>query len=96
MSRNDVLLVMGQDLKLFKIRRLSYESRAEFQGRALCLIEDRLGKTAGTRWVEWDDYLSGLGTAYEHTGNPYQDRRKRVSGSYSESEARALLSGKFP
>jgi hypothetical protein len=93
-----ILLPNGRKRSL---RRLAHESRDEYSGRKLCQVEEWIndGKRGpapkGTRWAEWDNHVSGLGVVYESTGNPYQDRKVRVPGLYSEAEARAIVAPRF-
>jgi hypothetical protein len=74
-------------------RRRAHESVNEFHGRLLCDIENAIGPVrAGRRWAAWDDgYTDGLGAMWRHTGALYQDRKERVPGLYSLTEARAAF-----
>jgi len=86
------------------------ESPAEFQGRALCYIEEAImgrrgsATPAGTRWFRWDWDGENLGTFTTHgggvliqsTGEPYQNRTIRVPGLFSLEKALKHLKAKSP
>jgi hypothetical protein len=78
--------------ELFTVRRRRHESEAEFDGRALCLLEERVTGTRapmpkGTRYAREE---RGLWSVYESTGAPYANRA-RYLGTTDETGARAII-----
>lgn len=76
------------------------ESKDEFLGRALCVVEDSIGAPRrGARWVCWDHYghplgefnTDGFGMLIEHTGERYVNRTRRLPGLFNLVEAQAAL-----
>lgn len=97
-----ILLPDGQKLHIYQ---RSWESKDEFLGRALCVIEQKItglrarATPAGTKWFRWDwdgekltSFCSGEhGVLVESTGEPYQNRTRYLPGSFSLQEARKHL-----
>lgn len=101
-----ILLPGKHKLHLYK---KSWETNDEFQGRALCEIEQRItglrggSPPAGTEWFRWDwegygemrSFLThGGGVLIQSTGEPYQNRTIRLPGAYTLKEALRYLKGK--
>lgn len=92
-----ILLPDGRTLYLQQLAE--GESKDEFEGRALCEVENAVGKVRGTRWVRWDHYghplgsfnADSFGVLLEHTGEPYANRTRRLPGLFNEDEARRAL-----
>jgi len=105
MSTTTEVSVLLPDGRQLWFGRYQHDSQAEFDGWLLCKIEELItGKRLtvppkGTRWAEWHNtggrcrcfMTNSLGTVYEHTGEQYVDRYKRVPGLFSLDEARAAL-----
>lgn len=104
MSTSEVSILLATGRRLH-YRRGAHESEAEFSGRLLCAIEEKItGKRGptpkGTRWVEWHHtghhldtfHVGGIAMARESTGNPYQDRTILLPGAFHDlASARKLL-----
>ena len=102
-QETSVLLPIGRRRRLSFTQR-AHESGAEFDGRVLCAIEDRIrangGQLApGLRWAEWHHtghplrrfHANGLGSVREHTGNRYADRTVIIPGLYDLETAKLAI-----